>query len=308
MDELRKDYFLDRYVLISPVRSKRPHLVRHEKKKKDSRGSFCIGNEGKTPQELYRYPHTKEWQLRVFYNKYPVVTPGKNPEMKRKGSLVSSGSFGYHEVIVDTPGHDEELWDLPIERIADVLRVYNERIEANMKKRGIKYVSLFKNHGGLAGASLHHSHSQLVAYSQIPEIIKEKEKAIASRDNPYGHLIKGEMDSSRRCFENIHFAAFCPFASRFPYEIVVFPKRHILNATELTEDEIISLAEIMRIILLKLRVVGENYNFYFQNGIKNMRFHIEMMQRKGTLAGFELATDCLINTVRPEDAAKFYRE
>ncbi|MEK6916346.1 MAG: galactose-1-phosphate uridylyltransferase [Nanoarchaeota archaeon] len=307
MEEFRKDYFLNRYALISSKRSKRPHFIKHHQKEIDKSCYFCKGNEKQTPKELYVYPEKDNWEIRVFHNKFPAVTSRNNTIMKKKGMLVSYGSFGYHEVIVESPKHRQGLWDLSQGKIKNVLDVYNNRIKENEKK-SIKYVSLFKNHGLMAGASVKHSHTQLIAYSHIPSTIKEKEDAVSKIKNPYEKLLKSEMKSKRMCFENSNFVSFCPYASRFHYEIVIFPKRHVLKSTELNNDEIISLAEIMKKILTKLKNLGDDYNFYFQNGIKNMRFHIEIMQRSSQIGGFELSTGCFINSISPEDAAKFYRK
>ncbi len=153
-----------------------------------------------------------------------------------------------------------------------------------------------------------HSHSQLIAYNIVPEIIQRKEKAIEQFDfDPYDRIIGSEKDSYRRCFENSTIISFCPYASRFPFEIMVLPKRHVLSIAEFNENEFDDLAKIIKSIFLRLKKLNADYNFYLQYGIKRMRFQIYVAPRLSKWAGFELGTGTIINPMPPEEAAKFYR-
>ncbi len=311
MGELRKDYILDKYVIIATERAKRPDEFKVEKKiEKNGMCHFCPGNEDQTPKEIERFPEeSSNWQIRVFPNKYAAVKPEGKFEIRTDNSFYTfSDAFGYHEVIVETPNHDEVLADLSEERISNVLKMFKKRIAVNMNCQNIKYVSLFKNQGEKAGTSIQHTHCQLIAYNDVPEIILEKEKAVKKYPYcPYCAILNTEKNSFRRCFENNSFVAFTPYASRFPFEIWVLPKRHLLNITDFKEEEFVFLAEILKKILLKLKFLNADYNFYLQYGIENVHFHIEITPRLATWAGFELSTGTIINTMTPETAAEFYR-
>jgi len=313
MGELRKDYVLDRYVIIASERAKRPDEFKKKPKRKSKKNKvdfFAPGNEDLTPKEIYRYPeNTKDWQIRVFPNKFPAVKPEGKSEVRTDNHFFTySDAFGYHEVIVETPDIKKTLADLSEKQIANVLKVIKKRVSINMNCDNIKYVSVFKNHGENAGTSIEHSHCQLIAYNIIPEIIKRKEYMVKKHEScPYCAVLKIEKNSHRRCFENKDFVAFTPYASRFPFEIWILPKRHIKNITELNDEEFVYLAEIMKKILVKLKKLGVDYNMDFQYGVENMHFHVKIMPRISKWAGFEHATGTIINIMPPEDAAEYYR-
>ena len=313
MPELRKDYILDRYVIISTERSKRPHEfkqpVKRVKKKVDY---FARGNEKLTPPEIGRIEGTKkgEWKMRWFPNKFPAVKTEGNSAIRTDNEFYTyADAFGYHEIIVETPTN-KQLWDLKEEDIKEVLHIYAARIKELSNKKGVKYVAVFKNHGEKGGTSIVHSHSQIIAYAIVPNYVKDKIEACKHYGgDPYGKIIENEKNSDRRCFENEHFVAFAPYASRFNFEIAVFPKRYIERMEELSDKEYSDLAEIMKKILLKLKELNAPYNYYVHYAPEgeNLRLHIEVTPRLATWAGFELSTETVINSVMPEDAARFYR-
>jgi UDPglucose--hexose-1-phosphate uridylyltransferase len=311
--ELRKDYILERYVIVSNERSKRPFEFRKEKAKTVSSKEcfFCPGNENLTPPEIGRISSGKNWKFRWFDNKFAAVKPSGNPIIRTDNKYFTfSDAYGFHEVIVETNDHNKQLEDLSKEDIKEILKIYALRIEELSKKENIRYVSVFKNHGKEAGTSLVHSHSQIIAYNKIPEQVKEKVDAVKKYDAcPYCDIINIEKGSYRRCFENNSFVAFTPYASRFHYEIWVFPKKHIKNIRDLDDNKFLELAEIMKKILIKLKSIEASYNMelFYSPEKEDLHFHIEISPRLALIGGFEILTGDTINSVSPEDAAKFYR-
>ena len=311
MGELRKDYILNRYVIIATERGKRPHQFKNEvdnpMPKKDV---FGPGNENETPQEVYRYPKDSgDWKIRVFPNKYSAVKPEGNNEIKTDNEFFTfSDSYGHHEVIVETPDINKSLVDLSVQEISQVFKTFVLRINANLNDPKIKYVTVFKNKGLGAGCSIKHTHFQLIAYNLVPINIIDKEEAVAKYDyDVYQKIINIEKNSDRKCFENKTMVGFTPYASRFPFEIRIFPKRHVLKLDELDENELMDMSDILRSILLKLKELNADYNFYLHYGIKNMRLHLVVCPRLAKWSGFELATGTIINSMPPETAAEFYR-
>ena len=310
--ELRKDYILDRYVIVSSARGKRPFQFKKEKEKvKEGICYFCPGNEKLTPPEIGRIGTKSKWKLRWFPNKFAAVDQEGNPIIQTDNNYFTFASaYGYHEVIVETNNHKKQLSDLTIKQIKDVLTVYANRISELSQKENIAYVSVFKNHGKEAGTSLVHSHSQVIAYNKWPNLIKDKIEAIKRYDHcPYCDILNIEKGSYRRCFENKNFVAFTPYASRFHFEIWVFPKDHIRNITEMDEKKLMDLAEILKKILQKLKKLNASYNmelFYSPEG-EHLHFHIEISPRLSIIGGFEILTNDTINSLSPEDAAEFYR-
>ena len=316
MSELRKDYFLDRWVIISEKRGKRPNKFKKleyldKSKSIDPDCKFCPGVFNIAP-EVCRIGTKKEWYIRVIKNIFPAVDTSNYKPLTTKNKIFTSGSaYGYHEVIIDTNRHNKELYQYPKEHIKDLFYVFINRIKTLSKDPKIKYVTVFKNHKKEAGASIPHSHCQLIAYNHFPDAINE-ELAHLKKYNFCVHcrLIKIESKGPRLCFKNKSFVAIAPFASRFPYEIEFIPRRHINSLTELTNKELDDLSGIIRKALIKLNKLDAAYNLYVHNFPVGhwSHLHINIATRISVMAGFEFETDNFINTVYPENAAKFYRK
>ncbi len=313
--KLRKDYILDRWVIISEKRGKRPHEFKKSKEKhksKDKDCFFCPGNEELTPKEIYRRNDNKgKWKIRVIPNKFAAVDIKSKTKNKQKKHIKEINAYGYHEVLIETNKHNKQLWDLDEKEIAEVLEVYNLRIKELEKDKNIKYVTIFKNHGKEAGTSLVHSHSQIVAYNKIPKTIKDKLKASKKYKNcPYCKIIKKESKSKRKCFENNNFIAFAPFASRFNYEVWLMPKKHIKKLEQLDKKQTRDMAKILKKVLEKLKKINCSYNFYihYAPGKTDLHLSLEICPRIAKWAGFETSTGDIINVIAPETAAKFYRK
>lgn len=308
--ELRKDYILDRWVVIAENRGKRPD---QHKTNKHGRWvefcPFCPGNENVTPPEIYKVTNGNSWKIRVFPNKFPAFSRAGNSEISTHNKYFTfSSAYGEHEIIVETPDHYKEFADFTGEEIKEILEVYKLRINELNKLPGIKYVQVIKNNGNDAGESIVHSHSQVFAYNKIPSSVKEEIEA-NGKVCKYCEIIEIEKKSHRRCFENECFVAFTPYASRFNYEIWIFPKKHIKTLEEMNNSELMFMAEILKQVVSKLKSINADYNFvlhYSPQG-HDLHFHIEIYPRLSTWAGFELGSNDIINIVSPEDAAKFYR-
>lgn len=322
--ELRKDYILDYYVLIAEHRAMRPNefhieTISDNKMVPASACYFCPGNEHLTPPELGR--SGTPWSVRWFANKFAAVEPtGKYAITTDNAYFTYSDAFGHHEVVVETNDHQKQLWDLAEQELANVIRVYLARIKELSQREHIMYVQLFKNHGEKAGTSLKHSHTQIVAFNHIPEQIATKLTAVNRHDRcPYCNVLNIEKDSYRRCFENEHFVAFTPYASRYNYELWIFPKAHYVSMTQLNEEQQYALAHIMRAVLARLKALNCSYNMYIHSSPEShvqqlpssqkrgLHTHIIFAPRIDTWAGLELGAGTYINRITPEMAAAFYR-
>jgi len=280
MIKLRKDYILNRWSYVASDRAKRPQQFKKDKTKnnKESVCYFCPGSEHLTPTEIGRVGNKNEWQVRWFLNKFPAVDESLKKEIETADKFYTNGeAFGFHEIIVETPDHD---------------------------------VQIFKNSGDSAGTSLVHSHSQIVATNVIPDLVQEKiDAAKKYKSCPYCEIIKSEEKSERFIYANDDFVCFAPYAPRFNYEAWIFPKKHYKNITELEESGFKNLAEIFKLILPKLEGAGISYNFYlhYSPAGKDLHFHFVIAPRVNTWAGFELATGFNIIKFSPENTAEFYR-
>jgi UDPglucose--hexose-1-phosphate uridylyltransferase len=309
MNELRKDYLLDRWVIIAMGRGKRPHQFALGKQtEKVEVCFFCPGNENLTPPEITRLEEGGNWVIRVFPNKFPAVMQEGDPAIKTDNQYYTYASaYGNHEVLVESPSHDEQFADLSIRRIKQVLQMYNNRIQELSKVKGVQYVSVFKNQGKEAGTSLVHTHTQIIALNTIPPLIEEEIEANKDRCR-YCEVIEKEKNSYRRVLEN-SFISFAPYASRVPFEVWIFPKRHVSCLDDLNDLELEDLAKQLKHILVKLKELNAPYNFYLHYAPqgKDLHFHIEVAPRLAIWAGFELGNDIFVNIMSPEEAAKFYR-
>jgi len=315
--ELRKDYVLDRWVIVATERSKRPDDFKNAKAKKNvyKKGEkkncfFCPGNEKTTPPEIGRVEKDGKWLIRWFPNKYAAVEPKGDSSIKCHNNFFTfSDAYGIAEVIAETPEHRKNFWDLEEWHIKEVLKVYAKRIEELSKINNIRYVQVFKNEGEEAGSSIKHTHTQIIATNIVPLWIREEVEATKSCGFcPYCKIIDIEKGSYRRVFESDEFVSFTPYASKYPFEIWIFPKQHIRNITEMNENQLEQLAKMLNQILIKLKELNAQYNMclhYAPQG-EDLHFHIEITPRLTKWAGFEFF-GTVINVVSPESAAEFYR-
>ncbi|MAF35485.1 galactose-1-phosphate uridylyltransferase [Candidatus Woesearchaeota archaeon] len=299
--QLRKDYLLERWVIVSESRGKRPHEFAPPKiAKKDD--PFAPGNEKETPPTLGSIG--EPWEVRWFANKFAAVATEGNPKLEKQDFFQHADAVGHHEVIVETPSH-KQLGEMSEKDIEKVLTAYKDRL-TNLKDKNIGYVSLFKNSGPEAGTSIVHSHTQLITTPGIPPLVQEKVEARNKFiECPHCKIIDIESKSERFAFATEDWVAFCPFAPRFKYELWLYPKKHVKTIEEL---DLKSMAKALSRVLKKVHKLGSyNMLFFYSPDGEDLHFHIELCPRLATWAGFELGSDIIITSVTPEEAAKYYR-
>ncbi|MFT5728318.1 MAG: UDPglucose--hexose-1-phosphate uridylyltransferase [Desulforhopalus sp.] len=328
MPELRKDPVIGRWIIISKERSKRPTDFPVEKFA--GTGGFCPlcpGNESFTPEEVLTIPGNREdgnseWQVRVVPNKYPALVIEGDLAKEGIGLYDQMNGIGAHEVIIETPNHDEKFVDLSTQDMAKVFRAYKERILDLENDPRFKYVMVFKNHGRAAGASLEHSHSQLIALPILPRMIVSELTGAKSHYNykercVFCDIIRQEIKSKDRVVcQNDSFITITPFAPRTPFEMWVLPKKHSSQYTSMDEGELLELAELFRESLQRLSKCIENvpYNFVLHTeplhskGLDYYHWHFEIVPKLTSIAGFEWGTGFYINPLPPEEAAAYLRD
>jgi UDPglucose--hexose-1-phosphate uridylyltransferase len=301
--ELRKAYFLNKYVLITPGRAKRPKDIKEETIiKKSSNCPFCPENIDQK-NILDEIKEKNKWQVISLKNIFPAV------------SLNNKNAYGNQEVIVETRNHSKELADLSQKEIENIFKMYIRRTTAISKIKNIEYILCFKNQGSKAGASISHSHSQIFATNIIPPDISEELKLAQDyktehKKCPYCDIIEQEKKSKRKIYEDKYIFAFTPYASEYHYEVWIISKRHIDNITNLNAQELKSFIKIYKHILKKLQNINLSFNAFLHQVISNndQHFYMKIQPRESVWAGVELGSGLVINSIAPEDAAKFYRE
>ncbi len=318
MIELRKDYLLDRWVLVNDLRHRRPFDFQAKERKslpsRDPQCSFCPGNEEATPPEILRTGAGGEWKMRVIPNKYPGFLTQETARPSSGPLLVHQETYGYHELLIETPRHDEQFWDLSPARVREVLNLLTGRIRDLKKDARIQEVDVFKNHGQESGASLLHSHFQIMAYNHLSPLILEKMDGLRRYREEKGKcgycdISDLERKGPRFIARQGEVIAFAPYASAFPYQVSILPVRHVASLLELTDAELFDTALLIHQVLSKLRGLGAPYNLYLQQLLTggDFHFHLEITPRLNIWGGFELQTGVVVNTVPPEEAAAFYR-
>ncbi len=259
MPELRKDPVVGRWVIIASERSKRLIELKSEPVVRQSKGCpFCNGNESKTPPEILSYrsastgPDTPGWSLRVVPNKFPALQIEGELNRQGVGMFDQMSGVGAHEVIIETPDHRENIQDMKERTVEDILWAYRDRILDLQKDDRFRYIMIFKNKGEAAGATLEHPHSQLIATPVIPKRVKEE---LAGGESYYKYkercvycdIIRQEIqDQKRVVVESGDIISFTPFASKFPFECWILPKKHHSNYEQIQKHEISDLARVLK--------------------------------------------------------------
>ncbi|MDE2483642.1 MAG: galactose-1-phosphate uridylyltransferase [candidate division NC10 bacterium] len=329
MPQLRKDPITSRWVIISTERGKRPlDFPAAPPPKQLGFCPFCPGNEDKTPPEIMVYRKNgdlsdrKGWSLRVVPNKFPALQIEGDLDRAGEGIYDKMHGLGAHEVIIESPNHNDVLSAMPEERIEDVLWAYRDRILDLKKDDRFQYILIFKNHGEQAGASLEHPHSQLIATPIVPKRAREEvDGAKAYFDYKdrciFCDMIRQELQQELRVIaRNDEFIAIAPFASRFPFETWILPRRHEPFFQDAQKHDMVSCSRMLKEVLGKMNqvLIDPPYNYLIhslplqETEVNHYHWHIEIMPTLAKVAGFEWGTGFYINPVLPEDAAKHLRE
>ncbi len=338
-NELRKDYLIDRWAVIATERSRRPTDFAKPRKTSATNSvcPLCLGNEHMTPPAVLVYLKSnreivkdhdtdglrhKNWLIRCIPNLYPAFSPPQT--QNDQAHTMQSDSFGYavghHEVVIESPNHDEHIADAALPQLMHVVNVYMDRLRELSAKPYVKYVSIFRNYGLEAGASLSHAHSQIIATPFVPTLVKQEIAASRSwwmqnEKCVFCDIIKRESKSPRLILDTERFVVFAPYASVHPMEFWILPKKHDSNLLGLSLSEKEAFAETLKASLKALKTVVNDppYNFGFHMSLDRddetcYHWHLEVYPRLAIWAGFEKNTGMYINTVTPETAAAELRK
>jgi len=328
MPELRKDPVIGRWVIIATERRKRPSdfMVKEEVCVLDtSTCPFCEGNEEKTPPEILAYrdgtrPDSPGWSLRVIPNKFPALAIEGDLDRMGEGMFDKMNGVGAHEVIIETSRHDCGLDVMEEREVANLFYACRERIIDLKQDKRLQYVLVFKNKGRDAGASLEHTHSQLIALPIVPKRVNEelrgareywrfKERCV------FCDIIRQEgRDGVRVVAENSDFILISPYAPKSPFETWVLPREHQSCFEMIKDEQVPALAEIVHLLMKKMaKLLGDPpYNFMLHSAPlhkdpEHYHWHIEIMPKLTQVAGFEWGSGFYINPTPPEDAAEELR-
>jgi len=333
MTELRQDLTTKQWVIIATERARRPQDFVQQSisltlppYKADC--PFCPGNEHMTPPEKMAYRsggpvNGPGWWVRAVPNKFSALIPeGSLIRKEEDGFFRKMDGVGQHEVIIESPQHNLCIPLMEDKQVEEVVLAYRERYLTLREDPRFSLIIIFKNHGPGAGTSLEHPHSQLVATPIVPLSIRYRyEKAMGHYDDAgtcvYCDYIRaGLRVRTRLVMETERFLAFHPFASRAPFETWILPKEHQASFGSITMNDSKEFSRVLKVILLKMYHALNNpgYNYIIHTApIKDEQeeyyhWHLQILPRLVTPAGFELGTGMFINTALPEETAAFIRD
>ncbi len=333
MPQLRQDPATKEWVIIAAERSKRPDDFKKTKSvvekpvyKKDC--PFCPGNEHLTPPETLAYrsggpSNSKGWWVRVVPNKFPALSPEGSLERKEEiGFYRLMDGVGIHEVVIGSPVHNQFISLMEDRQVEEILLAYRERYLALRQDPRIKLIIIFKNHGEAAGTSLEHPHSQITGPVVVPSNIRKKLEEAARYYDDHGKcvycdLIQEEFRFGKRIvLDTEKFVVFHPFASRFPFETWIVPKEHQASFGLISIEDSKRFGKVLKTTLLKLytKLNDPDYNYVIHTApVKDEQedyyhWHLQIIPRLTTPAGFEMGSGIYINVSFPEETAQYLRE
>jgi UDPglucose--hexose-1-phosphate uridylyltransferase len=335
-------------VLVATARGMRPkkpeEQVQRDLRDRVESCPFCRGNEDRTPPEIQAFPPGPGWDIRIVPNLYPVLGDERSQSNIAFGLQQVIDGYGRHEVVIDNPNHGIALHEMTDAHLSRLFAVYRQRMEELYRSdRRLKYVLIFKNFGAAAGASIAHTHSQVIATPVVPENVQNE--VAHSRDyfRKYNHCVFCSLIDEALTYEatiydresgeirrkiNVgqyvvergrRFVAIKPFASRFEWEIHILPLQHQADFLKASTEDLDDFARVLRRTMARLDEVvgGVQYNFFlhsvphgseFENCQDSYHWHLEICPRTSIPTGFELGSGLFVSTVSPELAAEALRD
>ncbi len=301
-NEIRRHYYLPKTVIIAPKRLARPTSFK-ENIETSSAASCVLCHNKEKP--VYSIESSDEWVIKSVCNPFGVL------------SEHSPHSYGYQEVIIESPEHVTSFSNHDVRTIQMLIDTYAQRTISLKKKPHIRYVAIFKNSGPHAGATLAHSHSQIYAFPFVPDKAAREIDALVRYKKHHNRcaicdiVLSEANDASRLVYESEHISVICPFASEYPYELMIVPKKHITSIAKTTPGERYDIAQALQIATKFLEQHSLDYNYYI-NDLHHAGTHsyLRITPRLGApkiFGGLEISTDMTVNSVFPEQAATEYR-
>ena len=327
--EIRRDPVTGRQVVIDLTPSKPRSDFEPEPPPRDRNPehcAFCEGQEELTGHELYAWrqgssPNTPGWAVRVLPNRVPLLRIEATNGPVVDGLLISHEGLGAHEVVIETPRHDEALHDLSAEAICRVLWAWRSRLLD--LKRDIRFVCaiVFKNHGRASGARMDHSHSQILTSPFVSPLVDDELRGAAGHFKLTGHcvfcdVIEQELTQKVRTVSDTGaILAIAPYASRLPFETWLLPREHQARYEDASDATLAEMAAVLKQTLERINWALEEpaYNLVLHTAPfhgeqdESYHWHLEILPRVTRVGGLEWGSGLTRNPMPPEEAAKWLR-
>jgi UDPglucose--hexose-1-phosphate uridylyltransferase len=290
---------------------------------------FRAGLERYAPHTLHHENGPYGWQVRVVPNRVPILRVEGDHQPNGDSFYRHLDGIGAHEIVIEDPG-DRHFEDFSSAEMVKVLHAWRARIEDLMRDGRMRAFTVVKvkEVGRMAGQTVSHSLSQVFALAIVPPVLRQKLERAQTYLDVRGASIFADLiiEEQRRAIrvvsENASFLAFCPYASRAPFEVAVWPKRQCADFHRASNDELLQLAMVLREVLPRLNralnyppyqltlttAPSRHHSSHEWSSIEDaFRWHIAITPRLRPLSGFESVTGCHVNAVFPEVAADFLR-
>ncbi len=321
MGDMRKDYILERDVIVHPTTKKNTGI---------KKCPYCAGNESMTNPSLLSLVakdgmlqrlqdsedfFVDDWSVRVFESKEPTVSILTSNTYSDR-PLYSEPAYGYHYIVVASPNHKDTPATISVEQWSNVLVVVQDRLRWLYTQKGVTYVSIFINHGKESGSNVEHSHINMVSFSTLPPRIDEEAESSHKILNEKGvcpmcQIVNAETAGPRQILQSEGFIAFSPWAPSYPFEFWICPKKHTTSFSKISQKEINDVSLILRATLggLANEIKGLSFNLAFhlspeKKNSRQIHWHIEVYPLTGYWSGLERGFGVFLNTTTPENAAQ----
>jgi UDPglucose--hexose-1-phosphate uridylyltransferase len=327
MVEIRKDYFTEKLSVTLPDRGLKPGQVIPQKAEKCN---FCPGNEEMTlPADLVLVKRgdtllkqtdsegdvVKNWSVRIFPARNPVVTPNAPPSYGEPPHY-SEPAVGYHYVLVATPKHDQSFSKIDTEQWTNILASLQDKVRWLYSQKGVSYVLVYVNSERDGTPTAIHPSIQIVTMPRVPPLVEEEAETVQTSLNDLGicpmcQVVGTETGGPRQILATDFFIAFAPWVSTHSFEFWIYPKRHMTSLLKLSQKEMMDLALMLRSTLggMARALDTQTFNMVFHSSsekktTKQIHWHIEVFPRRPLWTGLELGGGIYVNDVNPEAAAQ----
>lgn len=327
ISELRQDIVSGDWVVIATGRGRRPNdfSKRQESRLAQPKKNCPFETLHKNVLVTYALDDSasgENWWVEVVPNKYPAFGKGECAVLHKIGPYSLQDGVGFHEIVV-TRDHTRSLAMMSDEEAELVVRACQDRYLALKDESCVEYITIFHNHGPLAGATITHPHSQLIAMPVIPPDVARSLEGSSRffhkrKECVHCLVLKHELKIKQRVvYENSFFIILVPFASKTAFELRIYPKYHSARFEEIDPKTRLDFANALRTALGKLfyGIKDPDYNFFLHTApvrdgkeFRHYHWHLEILPKTAIWAGFEIGTGIEISTISPEKAAGFLRK